>query len=113
MEYYETACNRNFLAHEARDYAESDVRSDLKNTPKTLVLELFTTSSVSVWTSKILQQQQQQLGMSNLEDRCWDHNPENPGIFLGFCWVHQKLVFLYLGKFSKNHSLGLFVGSQD
>jgi hypothetical protein len=109
MEYYVTTYNRNFLGHEARDYAESDVRSELKNTPKTLVLELFTASSASVWTSKILQQ----LGMSNLEDRCWGHNPENPGISLGFFWVHQKLSFLYLEKFSKNHSLGLFVGSQD
>jgi hypothetical protein len=34
MEYYVTTCNRNFLGHEGRDYAESDVRSELKNTPK-------------------------------------------------------------------------------
>jgi hypothetical protein len=31
------------------------------------------------------------------------------GILLGAL----ETVFLYLGKFSKNHSLGLFVGSQD
>jgi len=31
------------------------------------------------------------------------------GILLGA----SETVFLYLGKFSKNHSLGLFVGSQD
>jgi hypothetical protein len=84
-----------------------------KTLQKTLLLELFTASSASVWTSKILQQQQQQLGMSNLEDRCWGHNPENPGIFLGFFFFASETVFLYLEKFSKNHSLGLFVGRKS
>jgi hypothetical protein len=71
-----------------------------KTLQKTLLLELFTASSASVWTSKILQQQQQ-LGMSNLEDRCWGHNPENPGIFVGFVWVHQKLSFCTWGNLAR------------
>jgi hypothetical protein len=111
MEYYITACNRNFLGHEARDNAESDDRSELKNTPKTLALELFTASSASVWTSKILQQQQ--LGMSNLEDRCWGPQSRESRDFSGILLGASETVFLYLGKFSKNHSLGLFLGSQD